>query len=75
MSTGSLPKCCRFITLSASVILPSVVIGIDVVDFDVPLDIHCIQKKKHPILFSCITLRKSNQFETNLNENLRQNSE
>ena len=25
-------------------------------------DIHCVQKK-HPLLFSCITLRKNNQFE------------
>ena len=25
-------------------------------------NIHCVQKK-HPLLFSCITLRKSNQFE------------
>ena len=25
-------------------------------------DIHCIQKKKQPLLFSCITLRKNNQF-------------
>jgi len=26
------------------------------------IDVHCVQKK-HPLLFSCITSRRSNQFE------------
>jgi len=26
-------------------------------------DVHCVQRKQQSLLFSCITLRKSNQFE------------
>jgi len=32
-------------------------------DNDEEEDIHYVQKKKHPLLFSCVTLRKTNQLE------------